>query len=64
MVAESPRIPPIEPQMTTIATNITQTPQTPLDQKVDLKRQEKEVVQQPKKKEKIKSRSMNSNKLL
>ena len=52
MVAESPRIPPIEPQMTTIATNITQTPQTPLDQKVDLKRQEKEVVQQPKKKEK------------
>lgn len=52
MVAESPRIPPIEPQMTTIATNITQTPQTPLDQKVDLKRQEKALVQQPKKKEK------------
>ena len=52
MVAESPRIPPIEPQMTTIATNITQTPQTPLDQKVSLKRPEKEVIQQPIKKEK------------
>ena len=41
MVTETSGIPPIEPQMTTIATNITQTPQTPFDQKVALKQQEK-----------------------
>lgn len=52
MVTETSGIPPIEPQMTTIATNITQTPQTPLDQKVALKQQEKVIEKSKNKKAK------------
>lgn len=40
---ETPRILPIQPQVTTIATNIMQTTQTPLDQKVVLVNEEKQV---------------------
>ncbi|MHC5269576.1 hypothetical protein ACYSNO_10385 [Enterococcus sp. LJL98] len=46
---ELSKIPPVQLPITTIASNITQTPQTPLDQKVALTKQEKAVVAKRKK---------------
>lgn len=49
---ESSKIPPIQLPITAIATNITQTPQTPLDQKVALTKPEKPVIAKVKKRKK------------
>lgn len=48
MVERGSGIPPIEPQMTAIATNIAQTHQTPLDQKVALKKAPEKLEKQRK----------------